>query len=99
VVKTPVPHGWRRPLAFAVPPTAWLAHLLVSYLLVPPTCGTTTVPLHVATVVLAAAAVAATTLVVGTGEATRRTGLALGVVFVLAIVMQGAASAMVDPCG
>lgn len=92
---------WRRVVFVVGPPAAWMAHLLVSYLLVPPTCGTTTIPLHVATVILAVAASASTLTggqAVGGDRRFPTATVAWGGIFVFAIVLQGLANAMVDPC-
>ncbi|MDP9019464.1 MAG: hypothetical protein M3N25_01455 [Actinomycetota bacterium] len=92
---------WRRIALLGGPPSAWGGHLLVSYLLVPPACETTVAPLHVTTAVFALAAVGS--IVVGIrgvdGDGSRPfAAILLGGIFVLAIVLQGAANAMVDPC-
>lgn len=92
---------WRRIVLVGGPSSAWAAHLLVSYLLVPPACDTTSIPLHITTAVFAAAAVSS--IVVGIrgvdGDRSRPlAALVLGGIFVLAILLQGAANAMVDPC-
>lgn len=92
---------WRRVALFAGPPTAWMAHLLVSYLLVPPACDTSTVPLHATTAVCIVAALASVALGIRSVDARRgrsTAALALGALFVLAIVLQGTANAMVNPC-
>jgi hypothetical protein len=92
---------WRRIALLAGPPSAWMGHLLLSYLLVPPACDTSTVPLHATTVVFALAAVGA--IVVGVrgvdGDGSRPFwAVLLGAFFVLVILLQGAANALVDPC-
>jgi hypothetical protein len=92
---------WRRIALLAGPPSAWMGHLLLSYLLVPPACGTSTVPLHLTTVVLALAAVGA--IVVGIrgvdGDGSRPfAAMVLGGFFVLVIILQGTANAVVHPC-
>lgn len=92
---------WRRIVLVGGPPTAWMAHLLVSYVLVPPSCSTSTVPLHVTTAASASVAVGAIAVGIGdlAGERSRRVAaLVLGGLFVLAILLQGAANTVVDPC-
>lgn len=85
----------------AGPATSWAAHLLLSYALVPPACDATTLPLHLATATFALAAVAS--VLVGVrgldhDHSRPRAAMVLGGIFVLAIMLQGAANAMVDPC-
>lgn len=90
--------SWRRAALFAGPPGAWVVHLLLSYLLVAPTCGGSTLPLHAATVGLAAVAVGSIAVGARAYEGNRPVALVFGGLFVLAIALQGLASAAVDPC-
>lgn len=90
---------WRTVLLVAGPPAAWMAHLLVSYAWVPAACKGSGISLHVTTA--AFTALAAASMVLGLrGPGSRRpvAAVVLGGIFLLAIVLQGAASAMVDPC-
>lgn len=89
---------WRAVAVYAGPPVAWMVHLLVSYALVPPACDGSTVPLHVATVVLAGVATGCTVLALRGSPGGRTTGVVLGALFSLVILLQGAANALVDPC-
>lgn len=93
-----VRRSWRGVALYAVPPAAWMGHLLVSYLLVPPACDRSTVPLHLTTAVFVLAAAGATLAGRTLRRSDRRAGTALGWFFVFIIALQGAANAVVDPC-
>lgn len=93
---------WHHVALVAGPPTAWLGHLLVSYLLVPPACGANTLPLHATTLVFAAAAIASGVIGVrGIGLDRRRSLIAAAWtgIYVFALLLQGAANTVVGPCG
>lgn len=81
------------------PPVAWMAHLLISYVWVPAACQGSTFVLHLATAVFAVAALLS--VVVGVRrleEPGSSAVLVLGGIFVLAILLQGAANVLVDAC-
>jgi hypothetical protein len=90
-------------------PAAWLAHLLVSYLLVPVACRQdTNLLLHLTTVVTAAAAVGGGAIAARTWRERREegagltfvalTGLAMSPFFLLIILVGGASPLFIDPC-
>lgn len=92
---------WRALLLFAGPPTAWMVHLLVSYLLVAPTCGDGTWPLHLTTVLAVLGLVSSLALGRRVVAGDRRRAVAAGVlggVFLFATLLQAAANVAVDPC-
>lgn len=95
---TASPRLWRGSLVYAAPPTAWIVHLLLSYALVPPACSSSTVPLHVGTAVLAGVAALAAVRGRRWAQPGRTVAISLGALFLLAILLQGAANAVVDPC-
>lgn len=90
----------RGTVLYAGPAVAWILHLVVSYLLIPPACDSTTVPLHVTTALLLAAAVVSLLIGLRAHASARAAplGVTLGGLFVAAILLQGAANLVVDPC-
>ena len=89
-------------------PTAWAVHLAASYLIVPESCRAgTTVWMHAVTLVTFAGAAAATAMAWrllrdATGDTTNRflggVGLAAGLLFTAAVLVQGLPVLLVDPC-
>lgn len=103
----PRPGPWS--LAFAVlgAPGAWLAHLSLSYLLVPRACGSgTSLWLHLVTAVTAAVALAATVVAARIRAASTATvpqfvgtlGLFVGTLFLVATLVEGLPVLFIDPC-
>lgn len=96
--------GW---LAFTVPPVAWMAQLILLYLLVPVACQQGRAPLHLVTAAALAAALGS--VVPARGRRRRASGgeqpLAIVDVariqsgfFLFAITLTGAAALWIDPC-
>lgn len=95
-------------LVALVPPGSWFVHLSISYLLVPPSCEAGhhwwLVAASVPPIAVAAAATAWSWRVwqgggrPPTDRAGGATGVALGVLFLLASLMIVAANVVVDPC-
>jgi hypothetical protein len=101
---------WRMVVLVVVPPVVWFAHLNLTYLFVPWACDDgTRLLLHLTTLVAAALTTAA--LVVGALARTIRRpedpwastaalwgGLVFGALFLAAIVFNGIANIVIDPC-
>lgn len=102
------PPAWTLGFATLGAPAAWAAHLGLSYLIVPESCRWgTTVGLHLVTLTMAVTGVVATLLA---GRVLRHagddaverfvgsTGLVVGVLFTVAILVGGLPVWLVDPC-
>lgn len=96
-------------IAVAGAPTAWMVHLLVSYLLVPVACGQdSNVLLHVTTFLTALAAVAGGAVAARIRRDARSAdrgrafvalaGMAMSPLFLLLIVVGGASPVLIGPC-
>jgi hypothetical protein len=92
-------HPVRATLHFVGPPAIWLGHLCLVYLLVAPACGGPIWPIHLLTAVAVAGTIGCLLLGLSLpSPVTRLLGVALAVIFLVAIVAAGFAAVLVDPC-
>lgn len=90
---------WAGIVSIAGPPVAWISHLLVSYIWVPAACQGSAVVLHLATAVFTVLASLSLALGIRKVEGPESSAVTvMGGIFVLAIVLQGAANVVVDAC-